>query len=236
MPDASVGCCVTSPPYNFCLRVRDGKYISRSSNDKAFSGAPVNKYTNGLSDSLGMDEYFHWQSACIDEMLRVSTGVVFYNIQLVTGNKLAVLRLLGKYAENIRDVLIWDKLAAEPAMLPRVLNSEYELVVALDHGDCKARQFRSANFERGAFSNVLRVGKNRENDYRAAFPIALPMLLIHNFTNEGETILDPFMGSGTTAIAAHRLKRHFIGFELDPDCFKNAEERICAEQAQMTLF
>lgn len=149
LPDGCVDHCLTSPPYNFCLRVLGDKYVPRSKNERNFGGDVTNKYSNGLGDSLGMDEYFEWQSACVEEMMRISTGVVFYNVQIVSGNKPAVLRLLGRFADIVRDVLVWDKCAAEPAALPNVLNSEYELVVAFDHGNCKARQFRVFNAERG---------------------------------------------------------------------------------------
>ena len=50
------------------------------------------------------------------------------------------------------------------------------------------------------------------------------------------TIVDPFMGSGTTAIACIKERRHFIGFELSKEYFDKAVRRIKAEQAQLTLF
>jgi len=237
MADGSVDHCLTSPPYNFCLRVRGEDYTRRSKNEEfGHTGQKMNKYTNGLTDDLDMEDYFDWQCQCIDEMLRISRGVVFYNIQLITGNKVAVLQILGKYADKIREVLIWDKKTAEPAMHEGVLNSEYEFIIAFDHGDCKGRQFRTANWERGTLSNVIRIGKNRENDHRAAFPLMLPQLLIHNYTNEGDVICDPFIGSGTTAIAAIKEKRHFIGFELNEDYFNKSVKRIEAEQSQLKLF
>lgn len=235
MPDASVDAVVTSPPYNLCLRVRGDQYTHRTSGEER-AGLKVNKYTNGLSDSLEMEDYFKWQCECIDEMMRVSTGMVFYNIQAVTGNKWAVFKLMGKYADNIREVMIWDKQNAEPAIGDRILNSEYEFIIVLDHGDCKGRQFNTFNAERGTLSNVLRIGKNRENEHRAAFPLLLPQWLIHYFTPEGATILDPFMGSGTTAIAAIKEKRHFVGFELNKEYFDKAAKRIDREQRQLTLF
>ncbi len=186
MPDGSVDAVVTSPPYNFCLRVRGEDYTKRSKNEEfGKTGMAFNKYTNGLTDDLDMDEYFKWQCECIDEMLRVSKGVVFYNVQVITGNKVAIMKILGKYAEQIRDLLIWDKKTAEPAMHFGCLNSEFELIIAFDHGDCKGRQFRTANWERGTLSNVIRIGKNRENEHRAAFPLDLPRCLIHNFTPTG---------------------------------------------------
>ncbi len=237
MADGSVDHCLTSPPYNFCLRVRGEDYTRRSKNEEfGHTGQKMNKYTNGLTDDLDMEDYFDWQCQCIDEMLRLARGIVFYNIQLITGNKVAVLQILGRYADKIREVLIWDKKTAEPAMHEGVLNSEYELIIAFDHGDCKGRQFRTANWERGTLSNVIRVGKNRENDHRAAFPLMLPQLLIRNFTNEGETVCDPFMGSATTAIACIKEKRHFVGFELNKEYYEKAVKRIEAEQSQLKLF
>jgi hypothetical protein len=59
--------------------------------------------------------------------------------------------------------------------------------------------------------------------------------LIESFTHEGETVLDPFMGGGTTIIAADKLKRHAIGCEIDPEKFAIAERRISEAQLQAPL-
>ena len=67
-------------------------------------------------------------------------------------------------------------------------------------------------------------------------PVDLLRYLVLTYTNEGDTVLDNCMGSGTTAIACHRSKRHFIGFELNKEYFDKAVRRIKAEQAQLTLF
>lgn len=237
MQDGSVDCCVTSPPYNFCLRVMGDQYKHRTDGERfGNTDIPMNKYTNGLSDSLDMEDYYKWQCECIDEMMRVTKGVVFYNVQVITGNKVAVMKILGKYAEQIRDLLIWDKKTAEPAMHFGCLNSEFELIIAFDHGDCKGRQFRTANWERGTLSNIIRIGKNRENDHRAAFPLDLPRYLVMYFTELGGVVLDPFMGSATTAIACIKEKRHFVGFELNKEYYDKAVKRVEAEKAQLTLF
>jgi len=234
MADDSVDCCVTSPPYNVGLYVSNGKYAKRNNSQR--NGQAFNKYKGDMVDQRTMEEYFDWQCQCIDEMLRICKGVVFYNIQMVTGNKVALLKILGKYAEHIREVLIWDKMSAEPTANPGTLMSEYEYIIAFEKGDCKARQFKVMNATPGILSNILRIGKNRENEHRAAFPLQLPQTLIHYFTNEGATIFDPFMGSATTAIAAIKEKRHFIGTELNKEYFDKAVRRIKAEQAQLTLF
>ena len=67
-------------------------------------------------------------------------------------------------------------------------------------------------------------------------PIKLLQYLVLTYTNEGDTVLDNCMGSGTTAIACIKERRHFIGFELSKEYFDKAVKRIKAEQAQLTLF
>jgi len=57
-------------------------------------------------------------------------------------------------------------------------------------------------------------------------PVALMEYLIRTYTNEGETVLDFTMGSGTTGVACVKTKRDFIGIELDEGYFKIAEQRI----------
>jgi DNA modification methylase len=59
--------------------------------------------------------------------------------------------------------------------------------------------------------------------------------LIHKFTNEGDTILDPFMGSGTTGVACMQTNRSFIGIEIEEKYFKIAEKRIREAKMQLTL-
>ena len=67
-------------------------------------------------------------------------------------------------------------------------------------------------------------------------PVDLLRYLIRTYRNEGETILDNWMGSGTTAVACIKEKRHFIGFELNKQYYDKACQRIDAEQRQLTLF
>ena len=67
-------------------------------------------------------------------------------------------------------------------------------------------------------------------------PVDLLRYLIRTYSNEGDTILDNCMGSGTTAVACIKEKRHFIGFELNQEYFDKACKRIDAERRQLTLF
>ena len=60
----------------------------------------------------------------------------------------------------------------------------------------------------------------------APFPLELPLRLILLYTNIGDIVLDPFMGSGSTALAAKLAQRHYLGYEISPDYIEMAEERI----------
>ena len=74
----------------------------------------------------------------------------------------------------------------------------------------------------------------RRVGHPAPFPVALPERLINLYTYRGDLVLDPFMGSGTTAVAAVRTVRHFVGYDTDADYVARAQERIdaaCAEVA-----
>jgi site-specific DNA-methyltransferase (adenine-specific) len=67
----------------------------------------------------------------------------------------------------------------------------------------------------------------------APFPVELPERLIHLYTYRGDLVLDPFVGSGTTAVAALRTERHFAGFDTDPQYVASARKRIEGERARM---
>ena len=73
--------------------------------------------------------------------------------------------------------------------------------------------------------------KNKEHPTQK--PVALMEYLIRTYSNEGDTILDNTMGSGTTGVACVNTSRHFIGIERDPDYFRIAETRITAAQATL---
>jgi site-specific DNA-methyltransferase (adenine-specific) len=69
----------------------------------------------------------------------------------------------------------------------------------------------------------------RKVGHPAPFPVALPQRLIELFTYRGDLILDPFMGSGSTAVAAIRSGRHFVGFDTDESYVEMARARIAQE-------
>jgi DNA modification methylase len=69
----------------------------------------------------------------------------------------------------------------------------------------------------------------------APFPVELPYRLIQLYTFKGDVILDPFMGSGSTAIAALKSERKYVGYDIDPEYIKIAEERIAPHKQQLVM-
>ena len=76
-------------------------------------------------------------------------------------------------------------------------------------------------------TNVIHVATECGNvNHSAAFPVSLPEWFIKLFTKKNDIVLDPFMGSGTTAVAAVKLNRHFIGIEIEEEYCRHAVKRI----------
>ena len=67
-------------------------------------------------------------------------------------------------------------------------------------------------------------------------PLDLPRRLFKYWSNENDLIYDPFMGTGTTAVASIKENRNYIGSEISAEYCKIAEERIANEKAQLKLF
>ncbi|MGC8826622.1 MAG: DNA-methyltransferase, partial [Anaerolineae bacterium] len=76
----------------------------------------------------------------------------------------------------------------------------------------------------------------KQTKHLAMFPEELPRRLILLYTNVGDVVLDPFMGSGTTAVTAKKLRRHYIGYELSPEYCRLAEERLLATPEPLIPF
>ena len=102
IPDNFIDLVITSPPYNMNLRIRNGVYCSRQIVKEIST-----KY-DGFADNMPIDEYYKFHSNIMRELLRVS-NLVFYVVQVVTGSKRALFKLMGEFNENLKDIIIWDK-------------------------------------------------------------------------------------------------------------------------------
>ena len=192
----------TSPPYNAGTTPTEVKMGKKS------------KYAND-SDNKSQDDYL--------EFMQLWTNIAneyseynFVNVQMLSGNKLALLDYLSLYRNNLADIIIWNKLTAQPAMADNVLNSQFEFILVFS--DKSNRAIGTKHF-RGTASNVLDISKQTNNevkDHNATFPVELPHNIVTTFSNKDEIILDLFLGSGSTLIACEQTDRTCYGMELDP--------------------
>ena len=220
----------TSPPYNMRTRIRNGKYTTREKSEH-FS----KKYKH-FDDALSIEDYYLFHSFVIRRLLEKSK-IVVYNIQIVTGSKEAWFKIIGEFSKYIKDVIIWDKGYGQPAMHEKVLNSCYEILLIMEKDDKAGRMIQNADFKRGKLDNIWRIkrAKNISKEHTAIFPEELVEKAVKSFTRKGDLVLDPFIGTGTTAIACNKLGRDFIGIELEEKYCEIANKRIKEAKEQLTL-
>ncbi len=221
MQNKSIDLVVTSPPYNMRTRIRDGKYVTR---EKSEHFSKKYKY---FDDALPIDEFYNLHKNILTELLRVSK-IICYNFQIVTGSKDAFFKIIGDFNIKIKDIIIWDKNTGQPAMHKNILNSVYEMILILEDDDRKGRMIQNAKFPRGKMNNIIRVkkGKKQNKINGAVFPEELIVELIQAFSNKGDLIYDPFMGSGTTAVVCEKLNRRWVGSEIVKEQYMQAIIRL----------
>jgi site-specific DNA-methyltransferase (adenine-specific) len=231
MPNKFVDLVVTSPPYNMRTRIRNGEYTTKEKSEH-FS----RKYKH-FSDDLPIDEFYSFHTEVLNELLRVSK-IICYNFQIVTGSKEAYFKIIGDFNKYIKDIIIWDKGHGQPAMHGQVLNSCYEIILILEDDKKAGRVIQNAKFNRGEMNNMLRLGraKNISDVHGAIYPEMLAGKLINAFSEKGNLIYDPFMGSGTTGIVAHKLDRNWIGSEISREYCDLINKRFETLLTQTKLF
>ncbi len=125
---------------------------------------------------------------------------------------------------------VWIKPDGMPQLTGDRPAMGYESLVAA-HAPGKSKW--NGGGQHGVF--VVNKGGDERAGHPTQKPLALMEKLIRLFTDPGETILDPFAGSGTTGVAAIRMGRKFIGFEKDPKYHAIAMKRLTAAREQLTI-
>ena len=190
----------TSPPYNAGTTPTEIKMGKTS------------KYANDTDDKSEY-EYLKLLTDFTNNTLLFSE-YSFVNIQSLSGNKTALIDFLYNMKSFYADTLIWNKQNSQPAMAENVLNSQFEYVHVFSN---KANRAIGTKKFRGTLSNVLEISKQTQNkvkEHNATFPINLASHFVSNFCEK--SVIDLFLGSGTTMVAAHQLNRKCYGMELDP--------------------
>lgn len=128
-----------------------------------------------------------------------------------------------------QQLLVWKK---DNCVMNKYYMNQLEFILMLRKGAAK-------NVNNMGISNCLScpniIGKG-EQHHPTTKPVALMEVLIRQSSNEGDIVLDPFAGGGSTLIAAKRLNRRYIGFEIDKQYYDMAVKRLETEPQQMSMF
>jgi len=225
MPDSCVDLVVTSPPYN--LKNSTGNGMKDGRGGKWKNAALVNGYSHH-NDNLPHEEYVAWQRACLTEMVRLlkSDGAIFYNHKWRVQDGLLQDRHDIVSGFPVRQIIIWKRKGGIN-FNPGYFLPTYEVIYLIAKPEFKLAP--KAN----AVGDVWEFTQEMNNIHPAPFPIAFAERCISATT--AKTVLDPFMGSGTVAVAAKRLGRDFIGIEISPEYCSLAEQRLAEDVHQIPL-
>ncbi len=210
IPDKSVDLVLTDPPYN-------------ASNSKI---SCIDKHYTTVDEEWDKDFQIEPFIAEVKRILKPNGSLLVF----------CSYHLLGEYLTKtplkLQQIIHWNKSNPFPAIV-KVYTPSIEYCLWYIVGS----PYTFNKTEAGTDVFKLPICGGRE---RTEHPTQKPLLLIEKLiavhSNRGDTILDPFLGSGTTAIAAHNTGRFFIGIEKEPKYVEIARQRVEQAQAQQSLF
>ena len=232
LPDKSIDLIITDPPYEivgggnggcFGVEHRDyhNEYKTLARNDHRREGLRIIENTKkSVRDNLncicaGFDY------SILDEFDRVMKKVNIY----IWCNKNQISSLMKHYEDkgcNV-DLLVWHKTNPIPTCNNKYLSDLEYCVFARDEGIGLGGTYETK-------SKLMESSCNKEDKDLFLHPTIKPINFIENFvmnsSEEGALILDPFMGSGTTCLAAKHLGRKYIGFEINQKYYNIAVDRL----------
>jgi modification methylase len=223
MPDKCVNLVVTSPPYN--LKNSTGNGMKNGRGGKWANAALQHGYADH-NDSMPHEQYVRWQRECLSEMFRLidDSGAIFYNHKWRVQNGLLQDRQDIVSGFPLRQIIIWKRKGGIN-FNPGYFLPTYEVIYLIAKPNF--RLVPKAN----AHGDVWEFTQEMNNTHPAPFPVALIERIIGS-TN-ADIILDPFMGSGTTAFAAKNLNRKYIGIEISKEYCELAEYRMRTNQIRL---
>jgi modification methylase len=217
-PSACVDVIVTSPPYN--LLNSSGNGMKSHSKGRWKNAGLIDGYSN-YSDNMDHEEYTKWQIEVLNECMRVlkDHGAIFYNHKWRVQNGLLQDRsdIVSKFP--VRQIIIWKRSGGinfnDSYFLPT-----YEVIYMIAKQNFKLKPTMNK------YGDVWEIRQEMNcKDHPAPFPLELPLRILSSCKN-CQTVLDPFMGSGSSAVAAKMLGLNYIGIEISEEYCEIALERL----------
>jgi len=215
LDDDSVDCVITDPPYG--MSFQSGRKTETTEEGDRVKSWPEIEGDNSLSEALEL------LRGTLSEAKRVLKDGGHAYIFCDWRGIQQIKPLVSEYL-NVKNVLVWDKGSMGIGDLENNWGYSHEFIIFATVGD-RASQLSDAA------RNVLEHGRPNRTDYEhpTMKPESLLVELVQTSTFEGDTILDPFMGSGTTAVAAIQNNRDYVGFEIDEENYRGVIERRIGE-------
>lgn len=204
MEDNSVDCIITSPPYNINIDYAD------------------------YNDDMSQESYLKWLESVLKEFFRLGKdkSLLALNVgnQRNSGLPHYVYFLLKKIGYKIIKEIFWYK------GLYYIQGETIFMCSKTGEYNCYYKK-NDGFYSNGQFSTVWEMRYSEKENRRrlkhnAFFTKKFPRTVIQINTKEGDLVLDPFMGTGTTALACQELHRNFIGFEISEEYIKISDERL----------
>ena len=232
IPDNSLHLMVTSPPYN----------VSKE-----------------YDDDLSLKDYLILLRNVFSETYRVLVNGGRACINVANLGRKPYIPLSDHISHIMKDIgflmrgeIIWNKGAGAGVSMAwgswksasnPVLRDVHEYILIFSKGSYKRSKPKESKntIEKEQFMEwtksvwIMNTESAKKVGHPAPFPVELPYRLIQLYTIKGDVILDPFIGSGSTAIAALKSDRSYVGYDIDPEYVKLAEKRIVPFKLQIRM-
>lgn len=218
-PSNSIDTIVTSPPYN-----KKGVREGRRTCENIWRGSNVDYGV--YDDNMPEADYQAWQIAIIDECHRIikPTGSIFYQHKIRNWARQGYhpMTWISQSQAQFYQEIVWHR-KNTPAIDARYLFNTTERIYWL----CKDKPAVYKNQVPSEYrSDVWVMLADKNNDHPAPFPVELAENCILLTTQRGDSVYDPFAGSGTTLLAAEQNGRNSLGTEIDPAYVAMAHSRL----------
>lgn len=197
----SVKVVITSPPYN--LKNTSGGGF-RTGNKGRWVNAGLRNGYDSHDDNMPRDTYIAWQRECLTEMFRIipQNGAIFYNHKPRVQNGLMETPHEIVSGFPVRQVIIWNRGSGfnfnDGYFVPT-----HEYIYLITKPDFCLKPGSNG------YGDVWKILPDQNNDHPAPFPVAIPFRILSSVEMEGQTVIDPFAGSGTVGVAAKMLGLNF---------------------------
>ena len=247
IPDKSVHLVITSPPY---WQLKDYGTVNQIGYHEDYE-----TYINNLN--------FVWKECyrVLDNGCRLCINIgdqfaraVYYGRYKVIPIRTEIIKFCESIGFDYMGAIIWQKqtttnttggaslMGSYPTPRNGILSIDYEFILFLKklgtpskvNRDIKEQSKLTKEEWKEYFSGHWTFGGAKQDGHIAMFPEELPKRLIKMFAFKDDIVLDPFIGSGTTSLAARNLERNSIGYEINPDFIEIAKKKLNINQADIS--